>query len=92
MQYVSKCETAFNVRLNNHRKDSKKKDTLSVCTYSQNQNHIFQQDAEFILIEQITKMHNAIEELRFILKTQENFWILNLCTLYPDGLNQELNS
>ena len=92
MQYVSKCEVAFNVRLNNHRKDSKKKDTLLVCTYFQNQNHIFQQDAEFILIEQITKMHNAIEALRFILKKQENFWNLNLCALYPDGLNQELNS
>ena len=28
----------------------------------------------------------------FILKKQESFWILNLRTLYPDGLNQELNS
>ena len=32
-----------------------------------------------------------IEELRLILKKRENFWILNLRTLYPDGLNQELN-
>ena len=32
-----------------------------------------------------------IEELRLILKKRENFWILNLRTLYPDGINQELN-
>ena len=44
----------------------------------------------FILIEQIMKKYNTIEELRLILKKGDNFWILNLCTRYPDGLNQEL--
>ena len=44
----------------------------------------------FFLIEQIMKKYNTIEELRLILKKGDNFWILNLCTLYPDGLNQEL--
>ena len=44
----------------------------------------------FVLIEQITKKYNTIEELRLILKRGDNFWILNLCTRYPDGLNQEL--
>ena len=43
------------------------------------------------IIEQITMKYNTIEELRFILKKRENFWISNFRTLYPHGLNQELN-
>ena len=31
------------------------------------------------------------EELRLIFKKRDNFWILNLRTRCPDGLNQELN-
>ena len=54
--------------------------------------HIFQQDAKFVFNKQITKKYNTIEGLRLILKKRENFWILNLRPLYPDGLNQELNS
>ena len=37
------------------------------------------------------KIYNIIEELRLIFKTQENFLILDLTTLYPDSLNEELN-
>ena len=82
IQYVGKTETTFNLRSNNHRKDSKKKDAVLASTHFQMSNHIFQRDAKFVLIEQITNI---------ILKNRENFWILNFCTLYPDGLNQELN-
>ena len=32
MQYVGKSETACNLMLNNHRKDSMKKDTILGCT------------------------------------------------------------
>ena len=42
MQYLSKSETDFNVRLNNHRKDSKNKDAVLACTHFQNSNYIFQ--------------------------------------------------
>ena len=64
----TKRETTFNLRLNNHRKHSKKKDAISACTHFQNLNHIFQRDAKFIFIEQIPKKCNTIEELGFILK------------------------
>ena len=60
------------------------KDAVLACTH-------FEKDAKSILNEQITNICNTIEELRFILKKRENFWILNLCTLYQDGLNQDLN-
>ena len=82
MQYVDKTETTFNLILKNHRKYSKKKDAFLVCTHFQKWNHIFQRDPKFVLIEQMTKKYNTIEELRL-----ENFWISNLRTLYPDGLN-----
>ena len=31
MQYVEKAEAAFNVRLNNHRKDTKKPNSVLAC-------------------------------------------------------------
>ena len=92
VQYVGKSETTFNLGLNNHRKRSKKKDAILAWIHFQKSNHIFQQDAKFVLMEQIRKKCNTIEELSLILKKRQNFWILNVRTLYPDGLNQELNS
>ena len=68
-QYVSKTETSFNIRLNNHRKDSKH----LACKYFQNSNHNFQRDAKFTLTEQITKSFTTTEQLRLLLKKQETF-------------------
>ena len=92
IQYVVKRETIFNLRLNNHRKDSKKKDAILACTHFQKSNHISQRVTKFVLIEQIAKKYNTIEERRLTLKKREKFWIMNLRTHYPNGLNQELNN
>ena len=54
VQYVGKSETTFNLGLNNHRKRSKKKDAILAWIHFQKSNHIFQRDAKFVLIEQIT--------------------------------------
>ena len=81
----------IHIRLNNHRKDSKNKNPFLAWKHFQNSNHNFQRDAKFTLIEVITKSFITTEQLRLLLKKQENFWILKLKTLYPDGLNQELN-
>ena len=91
LENVRKSEAFFNIRLNNHRKDSKNKNPILACKHFQNLNHNSQRDEEFILIEQIMKTFSTIEELRLPLKKRKNFWILKLITLYPDGLNQELN-
>ena len=91
MQYVDKSKTGFNRRLNNHQKDSKKKDAILACTHFKNLNHIFHRDAKFILSKQITNKYNTIEKIRFILKKRENSWTLNHCSVYSDDLNQELN-
>ena len=61
------------------------------CKHFNKQNHNFQQHAELALIEQIKKQ-TTTEETRTLLKRRENLWVLKLRTLYPDGLNQELNN
>ena len=91
LQYVGKSGTPFNIRLNNPRKDPKSQASILECKYFNEQNYSFQQHAEFTLIEQIKKQTTA-EETRTLLKRRENFWVLKLKTLYPDGLNQEFNN
>ena len=77
------------LRLKKYQNDIKKKDAILASTYFQNPSHIFQRDAKFVLTDQVAKV-NSIEELNFILKKEENILILDLYTLCPDGLNQEL--
>ena len=40
-QYVGKAETSFNIRLNNHRENVKKVDTMVVCKDFQQENQNF---------------------------------------------------
>ena len=49
LQYVGKSETPFNVRRNNHRKDAKSQASILACEHFNEQNHNFQQHAEFTL-------------------------------------------
>ena len=72
-------------------KDAKSQTSILVCKHFNKQNRNFQEYAEFTLIEQIKKQTTA-EETRILLKRRENFWVLKLKTLYPEGLNQELNN
>ena len=58
------------------------------CKHFNKPNNNFQQHAEFPLIEQIKKQ-TTTKETRTLLERRENFWVLKLKTLYPDGLNQE---
>ena len=51
LQYVGKSEISFSIRLNNYRKDSKKKDPILAGKHLQNSNHNFQRDAKFTIIE-----------------------------------------
>ena len=91
LQYVGKSETPFNIRLSNLGKDAKLQASILSWKHFNNQNHNFQQHAEFTLIEQIKKQRTA-EETRILLKRRANFWVLKQKTLSQDGLNQELNN
>ena len=93
MQYVGKSETKFNIRLNNHRKDSynPKNDTIPACIHYSKNNHDFNRDAMFTILEKIKDETLPPERKRKILMKRENFWITKLKTLQPNGLNHELN-
>ena len=53
MQYVGKVETVFNLRLNNHRKDTKKPNSILACEHFQEQGHDFNNYAKFIIIDKL---------------------------------------
>lgn len=93
VQYIGKCESTFNVRLNNHRKDAlhPTNSTIPASKHFSNQSHNFNRDAKFIIIETITDKSKTKEEKQQILLRRENFWIKKLKTLIPNGLNHELN-
>lgn len=93
IQYVGKTETPFNHRLNNHRNNAyrPKLDTIPACKHFNNSGHDFNKDAKFTIIEQIRNFSKPTSERRKIILQRENFWITELKTLNPLGLNQELN-
>ena len=89
MQYVGKAETAFNLRLNNHRKDTKNPNSILACKHFQEKRHDFNKHAKFIIIDKLVNLHGSKETLREMLVIRENFWIQKLKTLVPFGLNQK---
>ena len=91
MQYVGKAETAFNLRVNNHRKNTKKPNSILSCKHFQKQGHNFNKHAKFIIIDKLVNLHGSKEALRKTLVIRGNFWIQKLKILVPFGLNQELS-
>ncbi|XP_066925555.1 uncharacterized protein [Clytia hemisphaerica] len=91
IQYIGKSETQFNQRLNNHRSNAyrPRQETIPACKHFHQTNHDFNRDAKFTIIEQINE--TDIERMKRIILQRENFWIKELRTLAPHGLNQELN-
>ena len=91
IQYVGKAETEFNIRLNNHRKDSRDPKAIPASKHFSLPYHDFNRDAKFTIIEQIRNNYMSNDSKKELLKQRENFWISKLETLTPKGLNQELN-
>ena len=68
LQYVGKSETPFNIRLNNHWKDTKSQASILEHNFNE-QIYNFQKHAEFTLIEQIKKKKKTTAaEIRTLLK------------------------
>ena len=89
---MAKVRPRLNIRLNNHRKDVKDPNGLPADKHFTLPGHDFDKNAKFTLIEKLTNTNKvATETLRERLKHRENFWIIKLRTLTPNGLNQELN-
>ena len=91
-QYVGKSEWPFNFRLNNYRsriKSAQYDKLLPVEKHFKEQNHVFERDARFTIIEKIEK--ESVENMTHLLETHEDNWIKRLQTLSPKGLNNKLN-
>ena len=92
-QYVGKAETAFNIRLNNHRKNVNNPQSIPADFHLRKPWHPFNLHAKFTLIEQLCNIHTTDKDtLKFRLKRRGDFWIQKVETLTPKGLNQELNN
>ena len=85
IQHVGKAETTFNLRLNNHTKD-----TILAFKYFQQQGHDFNKHAKFITIDKLISLQGSKEALHEMLVGRENFWLQKLKMLVPFGLDQEL--
>ena len=91
MQYVGKAEIVFNLRLINHRKDTKKSNSILAFKYFQEEGRYFNKHSKFIIIDKLVNFHGSKEALREMLVIRENVWIQKLKTLVPFGVNQELS-
>ena len=90
--YIGKSEPATNLRINNHRSDCKKQDSIPVDQHFPTPGHNFTAHARITLIEKLENTtYMTEEEVTTFLETREDFWMIKLDTLIPDGFNQALN-
>ena len=76
-QYVGKAETAFDIRLKNRTKDTKKPNIILACRHFQQQGHNFNSHAKFIIIDKQVNTFSSTDILRKRLIVRENFWVQN---------------
>ena len=88
-QYEGKAETTFNIRLNNHRKDTKKPTAILACRRFQQLGHNFNSHAKFIIVDKLVNTSRFKDILRERLIQPENFRMQKLKALVSYGLNQE---
>ena len=89
--YVGKCETKGNLRINSHRNDSKRLDSIEVDKHFNQLGHDFTKHAKFTFIEQISKRNLTKAQLTNLLLKREDFWIIKLDSMSPNGFNDKLN-
>ena len=76
IQYVGKAKTAFNIRLNNNRKDVNNPKPIPAAFHFRKPGHSFNLHVKFTLMEQLSNIHTTDKEtLKFRLKRCKDFWI-----------------
>ena len=91
-QYVGKVETqGANKRINKHRNDAKRPDSIGIDKHFLEPGHDFDRDFRMIVIEEISQSNMTKEQTRQTLLRREDFWIKQLETLEPNGFNDRLN-
>ena len=89
--YVGKSEIPVHKKINGHRSDAKNATSIPVKTDYIQLGHNFDRDTKFTLIEQIRRSDLTKEQMTELLLRREDFWMLKLQTLVPNGFNVELN-
>ena len=88
VHYAGKAESAFNIRLNNHRKDANHSKSIPVDFHFRKSVHSFKLHAKFKSIEKLSTIHVTNNyTLKFRLKCHEDFTIKKLETLIPKELS-----
>ena len=91
-QYVGKLEAQqTNRRVNKHRNDVEKADSIAIDRHFNQPDHSFNRDFRIIVIEEVSDKNLTKEQMRNLLLRREDFWILKLGTLHPRGFNDKLN-
>ena len=73
MQYASKSETPFNIRLYNHRKDIKSPNAILACKDFNKHNHGFNNHRKLMITEQLRNITISFKTLEERPNQQENF-------------------
>ena len=81
----------MNIRVNKHRNDVLREESIIVCQHFKQASHAFNTHAKITIIEQLKHQDKSLAEMRSTLEEREDFWIKRLKTLHPNGFNQELN-
>ena len=89
-QYVGKSEYSLNLRMNTHR-NVWRTDSLPCDKHFQMPVHNFNAHAKFTIIEEVYNKSLSKLKICQLLEHMEDFWILKLQTLSPQGLNISLN-
>ena len=82
-QYVGKGETAFKIRLDNHRKVTKDPNTILPYRHFQQQGRNCNNHAKFIIINKLVNTSSSKDILSKRLIQRENLWIQTRKTLVP---------
>ena len=90
-QYVGKFEYSLNLRINTHRNDVWRTDGPPSDKHFQMPGHNFNARAKFSIIEEVYNKSLSKLKIRSLLEHGEDFWVLKLKTLSPQGLNISLN-
>ena len=91
-QYIGKTEPPVHLRINNHRYAVKDPKGIAFDKHFDTPGHNFNEHARFILIEQLRTTNTNKETTTQLLEQREDFWMQELKTIVPYGLNIQLNS
>ena len=80
-----------NRRVNKHRNDVGKADSIAIDRHFNQHDHNFNRDFRIIVIEEVSDKNLTKEQMRNLLLRREDFWIIKLGTLHPRGFNDKLN-